>query len=350
MFQVRIYLLSHLSSLSHIDLFCRCDYACVNLSMLRSHKKSHFRHLLFKCANCSFESKQYHLLQEHLQIEGHQVYLDEHIEEFLKEYSNGNLSTNINSNPPSQTTLPVVQKPNTRLPTSRKRKTISNTSRIKRVSSTSSMDSSPDMISPLSTDEHPVDLAYQPTMPFNPSLLASLGQFNPTPGQVNFFCTQSEDIPFVSLQFNDFLAPYQQFLTQQIQSHLSSSTLPLDNNNNPTSLPTFITAGYSLLSSCLRNDSNEKISPTAKRQRKDPDESEQRTVVDQQTQVDEWQIKRLFECFHCEMIFKDFAMYCTHKQFHHSSDNPFRCAQCGEQTTNKHDFFVHVTQQAHELT
>ena len=31
----------------------RCDYACVNLSMLRSHKKSHYRHLLFKCSNCS---------------------------------------------------------------------------------------------------------------------------------------------------------------------------------------------------------------------------------------------------------------------------------------------------------
>lgn len=88
-----------------------------------------------------------------------------------------------------------------------------------------------------------------------------------------------------------------------------------------------------------------------KRQRNDDeDNDEQRNVTDQQTQVDEWQIKRLFECFHCEMIFKDFAMYCTHKQFHHSPENPFRCAQCGEQSTNKYDFFVHVTQQAHELT
>jgi hypothetical protein len=49
-------------------------------------------------------------------------------------------------------------------------------------------------------------------------------------------------------------------------------------------------------------------------------------------------------------IFKDFAMYCTHKQLHYSPDNPFRCAQCGEQKANKYDFFVHVAQQAHELT
>lgn len=166
--------------------------------MLRSHKKSHFRHLLFKCLNCSFESKQYHLLQEHLQIEGHQAYLDEHIEEFLKEYSNGNLtslnSTINNSNPPSLAPLPIVQKPNARLSTSRKRKTTSNTSRIKRISSTSSMDSSADMISPLSTDEHPIDSVYPPTIPFNPSLLASLGQFNPTPGQVRFSFAQLEEI------------------------------------------------------------------------------------------------------------------------------------------------------------
>jgi hypothetical protein len=51
--------------------------------MLRSHKKSHFRHLLFKCLNCSFESKQYQALQEHLQIEGHEPYLDDNIEEFI---------------------------------------------------------------------------------------------------------------------------------------------------------------------------------------------------------------------------------------------------------------------------
>jgi hypothetical protein len=43
-------------------------------------------------------------------------------------------------------------------------------------------------------------------------------------------------------------------------------------------------------------------------------------------------------------------MYCTHKQLHYSPDNPFRCAQCREQKANKYDFFVHVAQQAHELT
>ena len=155
------------------------------------------------------------------------------------------------------------------------------------------------------------------------------------------------------------MGPYQQFLTQQIQSHLSSaSALPssihsyqLDSNNNHTSslpqppslLNSSSSSGYSLLSACIKNtESNENHLPTTK--------FDNDRKCDQQTQVDEWQIKRLFECFHCEIIFKDFAMYCTHKQLHYSPDNPFRCAQCGEQKTNKYDFFVHVAQQAHELT
>ena len=172
---------------------------------------------------------------------------------------------------------------------------------------------------------------------------------------------------------NDFLGSYQQFLTQQIQSHLLStsglssisSNVPhyhVDNNNNHTlSSPYILNSSYSLLSSCIKNESNENSHSLFKRQPKEhtsyksystdgTNDERNVTFVDQQTQVDEWQIKRLFECFHCEIIFKDFAMYCTHKQLHYSPDNPFRCAQCGEQKSNKYDFSVHVAQQAHDLT
>jgi len=153
--------------------------------MLRSHKKSHFRHLLFKCLNCSFESKQYQALQEHLQIEEHEPYLDENIEEFLKEYSNGNLTSlnpiNHNSNSSSSTPptlVPIsIQKTNNRLSTSKKRKSISNTSvpiLVKRTSSTSSIDSSTGAISPISTDEQQTDLINQQTISSSGSLVCSL--------------------------------------------------------------------------------------------------------------------------------------------------------------------------------
>ncbi|CAF3968034.1 unnamed protein product [Rotaria sp. Silwood2] len=407
----------------------KCEYACVNLSMLRSHKKSHFRHLIFKCLNCSFESKQYQALQEHLQIEGHEPFLDENIEEFLKEYSSGNLTslntTNNNSNsssstPPTLVPTPSIQKTNTCSTTSQKRKITLNTSvpiHVKRTSSTSSMDSSTDAISPISNDEHQIDLLNQQTTPpisisstsvplvctlcdyvaaskeglgvhlfqhackksdlLNRSLLASM-TIDPATKLMELF--NGKIGPFTNAsgatgQLNDFLGPYQQFLSQQIQAHLASTSslssttsnvhhYHLDNNNNhapPPPPPSLLNSGYSLLSSCIKNESNENSYPSPKRQRKEQasyksystdvnNDERNMNFVDQQTQVDEWQIKRLFECFHCEIIFKDFAMYCTHKQLHYSSDNPFRCAQCGEQKANKYDFFVHVAQQAHDLT
>ncbi|CAF0903919.1 unnamed protein product [Adineta ricciae] len=377
----------------------KCDYACVNLSMLRSHKKSHFRHLLFKCSNCSFESKQYQALQEHLQTEGHEAYVDENIEEFLKEYSSGNLSslnlTSNNSNVLSSTPPTLVpnstQKANARPSRSKKRKSMSNTSlpaHVKRTSSVSSNDSS---AGALSSDEHQIDAAsmslacslcdfvavskeglgvhlFQHACKksdlLNRSMLTNMS-LDPTTkllelfnGKIGPFATNTNG---VSPQLNDFLGPYQQFLTQQLQSHLTSTSsnmhsYQLDSNNNHALPPAALLNGnYSLLSSCIKTDTNENIFPSAKRQRKDhstdSDHSERNlNSIDQQTQVDEWQIKRLFECVHCEMIFKDFAMYCTHKQLHYSPENPFRCAQCGEQKTSKYDFFVHVAQQAHDLT
>lgn len=121
--------------------------------MLRSHKKSHFRHLLFKCANCSFESKQYHALQEHLQIEGHEIHLDENVEEFLREYS-------YSSNPPHS--LSTSTSTSSLHPTkSKKRKStsmVASSARRQRRSSDSSMDSSTTVISPVSVDEHPPGL------------------------------------------------------------------------------------------------------------------------------------------------------------------------------------------------
>ncbi|CAF1054484.1 unnamed protein product [Rotaria sp. Silwood1] len=409
----------------------KCDYACVNLSMLRSHKKSHYRHLLFKCSNCSFESKQYQALQEHLQIEGHEPYVDENIEEFLKEYSNGNINNNPTSNSPppppppssSSTTTGSTPKTNPRPSASKKRKTAPTTTTapviVKRTSSTSSIGSSGPAMSPISNDERQIDSMNQQTTITTASstnsslpLVCSLCDYVAASKEglgVHLFqhaCKKSDLLnrsllasatvdsttklmelfngkigPFSNGQLSDFIAPYQQFLTQQIQSHLSSastlSSIPtsvhsyhLDNNNNHAPPPpSLLNGGYSLLSSCIKNESNEnhlpssKLDTNIKRQRKgqapfkystdtsnDEHSNELVNRHDQQTQVDECQIKRLFECFHCEIIFKDFAMYCTHKQLHYSSDNPFRCAQCGEQKANKYDFFVHVAQQAHELT
>ncbi|CAF4937940.1 unnamed protein product, partial [Rotaria socialis] len=79
-------------------------------------------------------------------------FLDENIEEFLKEYSSGNLTsltaTNNNSNsssstPPTLVPTPSIQKNNNCPSTAQKRKAMSNISApmpVKRTSSISSMD------------------------------------------------------------------------------------------------------------------------------------------------------------------------------------------------------------------
>ena len=139
--------------------------------MLRSHKKSHYRHLLFKCSNCSFESKQYQALQEHLQIEGHEPFVDENIEEFLKEYANGNLNNNNNNNN-SSSPPPSTQKNHTRPPASKKRKTAPASTTpvvVKRTSSASSISSSAAAMSPISNDEHQTDSIHQTTNINTPS-------------------------------------------------------------------------------------------------------------------------------------------------------------------------------------
>ncbi|CAF1516302.1 unnamed protein product, partial [Adineta ricciae] len=293
----------------------KCDYACVNLSMLRSHKKSHYRHLLFKCSNCSFESKQYQILQEHLQIEGHEPYVDENIEEFLKEYSNGIMNNNTNSNsPPPTMTAGSSAKNNTRPSASKKRKAAPTATApvVKRTSSTSSIGSSAAAMSPISNDEHQMDSSststtvVPSTVPSTP-LVCTLCDYVAVSKEglgVHLFqhaCKKSDLLnrsllagaaidpatklmelfngkigPFSNGQLNDFIAPYQQFLTQQIQSHLSSasslSSTPtgvhsyhLDSNNNHAPPPpSLLNGGYSLLSSCIKTESNENYLPLSK--------------------------------------------------------------------------------------
>jgi hypothetical protein len=116
--------------------------------MLRSHKKSHFRHLIFHCSNCSFESKEYSTLQEHLQIEGHEIYLDDNIEEFLREYSQGHV---IHMNSTNTTKTAVRRKKSHKYSTS----PVSPSSmHCQRRSSASSLDSSVDTFTSVPAVEH----------------------------------------------------------------------------------------------------------------------------------------------------------------------------------------------------
>ncbi|CAF3619524.1 unnamed protein product [Rotaria sordida] len=105
-------------------------------------------------------------------LAGHEPYLDENIEEFLKEYSNGNLTSlnninTINNNSNSSLTTPAfvpmsTSKTNHGSSISKKRKINSPTTVLnKRISSTPLIDSLQDAISSIATDEHQTSLINQ---------------------------------------------------------------------------------------------------------------------------------------------------------------------------------------------
>ncbi|CAF1405301.1 unnamed protein product [Rotaria sordida] len=105
-------------------------------------------------------------------LAGHEPYLDENIEEFLKEYSNGNLTSlnninTMNNNSNSSLTTPALvpistSKTNHGSSISKKRKINSSTTVLnKRTSSTPLIDSLQDAISSIATDEHQTSLINQ---------------------------------------------------------------------------------------------------------------------------------------------------------------------------------------------
>lgn len=49
----------------------KCNYSCVNRSMLTSHQKSHSNIYPFRCANCTFATKYCHMLKQHLRKNNH---------------------------------------------------------------------------------------------------------------------------------------------------------------------------------------------------------------------------------------------------------------------------------------
>lgn len=53
-----------------------------------------------------------------------------------------------------------------------------------------------------------------------------------------------------------------------------------------------------------------------------------------------------FQCDFCDMLFKDAEMFSIHMNYHGFED-PFKCHVCGLRTTNRLEFFVHLTRDPH---
>ena len=52
------------------------------------------------------------------------------------------------------------------------------------------------------------------------------------------------------------------------------------------------------------------------------------------------QQKKIYECTHCKILFREFSLYAVHIGMH-SSDNPMTCSMCGKACTSKFEFLCH---------
>ena len=52
-------------------------------------------------------------------------------------------------------------------------------------------------------------------------------------------------------------------------------------------------------------------------------------------------------CKFCEIAFMDSIMFTIHMGYH-GYQNPYKCNMCGEETTDKVGFFLHIARKAHQ--
>jgi len=57
-------------------------------------------------------------------------------------------------------------------------------------------------------------------------------------------------------------------------------------------------------------------------------------------------VQEAYNCAYCDITFKDVVMYTMHMGYHGYQD-PFLCNMCGQQTTDKVSFFLHVARSSH---
>lgn len=53
-----------------------------------------------------------------------------------------------------------------------------------------------------------------------------------------------------------------------------------------------------------------------------------------------------YNCAYCDIAFRDIVMYTMHMGYHGYQD-PFQCNMCGQQTTDKVSFFLHIARSSH---
>ncbi|XP_054271575.1 protein hunchback-like [Macrosteles quadrilineatus] len=78
----------------------------------------------------------------------------------------------------------------------------------------------------------------------------------------------------------------------------------------------------------------------------EPVNGEFRSTISEERKERWRNVKEVYDCAYCDMLFGDVVMYTMHMGYH-GYQNPYTCNMCGHQTTDKVQFFLHLFRFAH---
>ncbi|KAL1140372.1 hypothetical protein AAG570_000304 [Ranatra chinensis] len=277
----------------------KCSYSCVNKSMLNSHLKSHSNVYQFRCADCTYATKYCHSLKLHLRKYGHNPAMV--------------LNPDGSPNP-----LPIVDVYGTRRGPKQKGKT---------------------------PPQQPQQHHHQqlPVPVFNPySLLpAQMPYYNLLNGFAPFAFRHDMKIEEknnnVEKEATEAAGDGEEKTPLDLTCPESESGQPPAGPETPIFKNRRKGKAFKLERIALSLQKNCEEESPQKVCRQDTEQLKPERREDSQDQ---------YNCSYCDISFKDIVMYTMHMGYHGYQD-PFTCNMCGQQTSDKVAFFLHIARTSH---
>lgn len=331
----------------------QCSYSCVNKSMLNSHLKSHSNIYQYRCADCNYATKYCHSLKLHLRKYQHNPAMV--------------LNPDGTPNP-----LPIIDVYGTRR--GPKQKPLSKMFEQQSLSN-NNIPPPPPPTHPLFGNHFPVNL------PYLPPLLPHSFLFPPNN---NYEQRTSPKIPEVQVEKSRTVTPPPSLLHQRLSyTERSDNGTVSPSNNSPVNLPqTPITPREAPAPTNdaldLTNTKNSeavtpppsverttpitpttalknrrkgrafKLQPAALRLQHEDEKTRDMEISDSESEgsVEASTSNQNYSCQYCDITFGDLTMHTIHMGFHGYND-PFMCNKCGERSTDRVAFFIHLGRAQH---
>lgn len=327
----------------------QCSYSCVNKSMLNSHLKSHSNVYQYRCADCNYATKYCHSLKLHLRKYKHSPAM----------------VLNIDGTP---NPLPIIDVYGTRR--GPKQKPISKMFEQQPNINNNNTPQPPPPTHPLFGNHFPVNLPYLPPLLPHSFLFPPNNNYeHRTSPKLSDMSMEQQSSPPPSILHQRLSYSERQTdegaITPPKKSPASVTHTPteraptpdaLDLTNTktseagsppPTEQPTPVTPTTSMKN--RRKGPAFKLQPAALRLQHEDDkgcemegsdsESEGSGEVPQSTSHN-------YQCQYCDISFGDLTMHTIHMGFHGYND-PFMCNKCGERSTDRVAFFIHLGRAQH---